>query len=128
MRVLLAQRLGRAAQVFARDVDGHVTGRVGQPVEEAPGLEAAATAILDEKATWAQQRGHLRGVPLHDAKLGARWVILLQLRNLLEQSRAGLVVEVLARQFLLRGAQTAEHVGPELLRGSFEDADRGQLM
>ena len=127
VRVFLAQRPGRAAQVLARDVDGHVTGRVAQLVEEAPGLEAAATAILDEQATRPQQPGHLRRVPLHDAKLGARRVILLQLRDLLEQGRADLVVEVLARQFLLRGTQAAEHVGTELPRGIIEDVGRRQL-
>ena len=35
VRVLLAQRAGRAAQVLARDINGHVTGRIAQPVEEA---------------------------------------------------------------------------------------------
>ena len=127
VRVFLAQRPGRAAQVLTRDVDGHVTGRVAQPVEEVPGLEAAAAAILDEKATWPQQPGHLRPVALHDAKLGTRRVILLQLRDLLEQGRAGLVVEVLARQFFLRGGPTAQHVGTELPRGSLEDIGTRQM-
>ena len=53
--------------MLARDVDGHVAGRVAQPVEEAPGLDAAAAAVLDEQATRPQQPGHLRRVPLHDA-------------------------------------------------------------
>ena len=121
-------RQRRAAQVLARDVDGHVTGQVAQPVEEAPGLEAAATAILDEQATRPQQFGHLRRVPLHDAELGAGRVIFIQFCDLLEQRRADLVVEVLARQFLLRGAQTAEYVGTELPLGSFEDVGRGKLL
>ena len=37
VRVFLAQRPGRAAQVLARDVDRHVTGRVAQLVEQAAG-------------------------------------------------------------------------------------------
>jgi hypothetical protein len=114
--------------VLARDVDGHVTGRLAQPVEEAPGLEAAATAIFDEQATRPLQPGHLRRMPLHDAKLGPGRIILLQLRDLLEQGRADLVVEVLARQFLLRGAQAAENVGTELPRGSCENVGRRQLL
>ena len=84
VRVFFAQRPSRAAQVLARDVDGHVAGRVAQMVEEAPSLDAAAAAILDEQATWSQQPGHLRRVLLHDGKLRARRVILVQIRDLLE--------------------------------------------
>ena len=66
-------------------------------VEQEPGLDATATAILDEEAIRTQQPGHLCGVPLHDAKFGTSRVILLQLGDLLKhRPGADLVVEVLA--------------------------------
>src|SRR5436309_3453797 len=114
-------------QVFARNVDGHVAGRFAQLVEQESGLEAAAAAILDEETTRPQQFSHLCRVPFHDAKLGACWIILVQLRDLFEQGRANLVVKVLARQFLLCGTQATDYVVSELPRIRFEDLSSRQL-
>src|SRR5919202_4932614 len=112
-RIRVGQLVGRTLMLLARAVDRHVSSGSLQVIQEDARLGAAAAAILDEQYVGAEQRGDVGAGLAHDARLGARGVVLIELRDLLEQVRAHLVVEQLARQLFLRTPQAAQ----DLLQG-----------
>jgi hypothetical protein len=119
------QRVGRVAQVGFGNVDGDIGRRRFELLKQESRFNAAAAAVFDQPAVGAQQRRHGLAVTAHDRQLGARRVILGQLADTVEQPRAGLVVEVFARDFLGLGGQAAQHVGAKVVgRREVEPGDR----
>ena len=88
----------RAAQLLARNVDRDIGGRPIERLEQDAHLVAGAAAELDETAMRTDAGGDIGGETVEDRDLGARQIILGQLADLLEQSRAARVVEKFTRQ------------------------------
>ncbi len=86
------------------DVEGHEAlqvARLDHRVEQEPGLLGRSRAGLDERVRGGQPRDVARVLGEDDA-LSPGEVVLGQLRDLLEEHRAALVVEPLRRQLLRR--------------------------
>src|SRR6185295_1167504 len=107
-RELAPKARGRLAQRGAGDIDRQV-GRRAQGADKKPRLQALAAAVLDELAALsgkARDRGEVR---FGQRELGASQVILGKPADALEQATAGVVVEILRRQRLLRERESRDH-------------------
>ena len=112
--VLRGNRLGGRARDLLGDVHGGVgteaTG-LGHRVEQDARLCRRARPQLDQGRRTARRRADVGGVVLQDRPLATGRVVLGQRRDLLEELRSPLVVEV-ARRELLEGLREARaHVG-----------------
>ena len=88
----------RFAQLLLRDVDRDINGRLFERFDEDPRLGARAGAESDQLDVRSEMRGDFGSMSIQNIDLGPRDVILRQLANFLEQRRAALIVEILARQ------------------------------
>ena len=104
-------RLGERAVV---DVDRDPRRRLLERAQQDRRLAARAAAELDHAGPRADQRGHLAGVALQKADLGAGQVVFVEGRDLLEQRRAARIVEEPAGQRLLRPGEAVQHIGGEV--------------
>ena len=86
----------RFLQEVGRDVDRHVLRRIDGTAQVA-GLFAIARTRLDDDAPGPDTPRDLAGMTLEHGRFGAGGVVLRQARDLLEQARAALVVEILGR-------------------------------
>ena len=108
----LRETCGRRLHRLAGDVDGHVQ-RGPQLLDQDARLAARTAAELDQLAVRAEELRHRGGMLAHDGELGARGIVLGQLADLLEQTAAARVVEILRRQCLPRRCQPAQHLAQE---------------
>ena len=95
-REFAPQALHRCAQRVGGDVDRHVHRRLQRADQEAR-LQALAATVFQQRAAPAGDACDVLEMALGDAELGARRVILAQAADLLEETAAGGVVEILGR-------------------------------
>ena len=84
-------------QMFFRDIDRYVGRELMQMFQQQTSFMAGTTAELDKAGLWADHGRDISDATTHDAQLGRGQVILGELRYLVEQARAGFVVEVFWR-------------------------------
>ncbi len=122
------QPVGHLIQVVTGNVHGDVPSRRLQAVEQSAGLGAAARPEFHEQHSRADRCRDVAGMGGHDLGFGSRQVVLVEPGDLLEQLRAPLVVEVLARQGPRLGGQPVDHVVEHLQGGGVECARREVLL
>ena len=102
----------RFLQRGGRNVDG-IKQRAALPaqqfLDQKAGLGGGAGAEFDQRQRRSGMVQNVARVALQDRALGAREVVLGQFGNLLEQSRADVVVKQLRRQPLGRRTQALEY-------------------
>ncbi len=100
-------------QHLAGNVDRHIGGDRGRGREQQADLAARARPELDERTAGGQEACELASARAQDLELAAGRVIFRERGDLLEQPRAGIVVEILRRKALLPRGEPGEHVAQE---------------
>src|SRR5262245_52643960 len=109
------QALARRRKRAVGDIDADVGANPRQLPQQDLRLEARAGAEFDEYAAGRHALGHLGRVGFEDRGFRARWIILREPRDLLEQLAAARVIEETAGQGLVRARQAVEHRGGEIV-------------
>ena len=115
-QIIVGQTGGSLLEMLARNIDGEIRGRAHERIENQPGFDARPAAVLDQCDIRPDPIGHRCSVLAQNSKFGPRRIILGQFADGVEEPRALGVVEVLARQPLVRPAESAQDFGAE--RGS----------
>ena len=110
------EKICRLAQLLFRDIDGDVDCGSLECFDKNTGLGARARPQSDQLNISSELRCDIAAISIKDVDLGPRDVILRQLANLLEQTRAPLVVEVFARQHVWIAGKTGDRVCEKIRR------------
>src|SRR5690625_77020 len=79
-------------------------------IEQDSRLDTAPASVLDHHGARADDRCHVCTMAFQNADLRVRQIILVELRDLIEQMRTVCIVEVLARQRPRRRRQSCDHI------------------
>src|SRR5581483_5030295 len=101
------------SQGAVRHIDGDVSAKARQAIEQHLRLEARAGAELDEHAAVRHAGCNLLVMSFEDRGLGARRIVLWKLGDPLEQLAAPRVIEVAAGQRLRGACQALQNLGGE---------------
>ena len=112
---IVASQLGRLLQQhLGRNVDRNIGGDRRRRLEQHPRLAGRTGAEFDQRRVGRNQLRHLGGMAFEDRKLAAGRIVFRQPRDLFEQLRAQLVVEVFRREPLRPRRQASNDVMREL--------------
>src|SRR5690625_7692032 len=88
-------------------------------IEQDSRLDTAPASVLDHHGARADDRCHVCTMAFQNADLRLRQIILLELRDLIEQMRTVCIVEVLAWQRPRRRRQSCDHILEERVGSRF---------
>src|SRR5690606_35174816 len=86
------------------------TGGVPHRIQQDPRLETASAPEFDQESPWPDGVYNLLCMLLHDLQLGAREVVHIELRYLIEETRSLLIVEILWRKALGATLKTIQNI------------------
>jgi hypothetical protein len=85
------------AQLFFRDIDGDINGRILKRFDQNPRFRSCARAQSDQFDAGSELRRNVSATSIQNIDLVAGDIIFRQFTDLLKQRRAPLIIEVFAR-------------------------------